>query len=303
MHLKTGLAAALAVLIAALAPAAAQAAKPKYYVALGDSLSVGVQPNSSGASVETSHGYATQLLALKRRSIPGLRLYDLGCGGEDTASMLGTGPKTRCQYSGDHRIGYGTHRKGSQIGAAEKFLRAHRGQVAFVTIDIGANDVDGCATGGKVDFNCLNAGVAAIKKNIPKISKRLRAAAGRGVTIVGMTLYDPFLYLHFDPNPGTRGLAQTSVSLAKNGNQAITDGHKRNGVTKVADVFTAFRTADTSLVSYTGALTNNQPQQVPRNVERICKLTWMCGPRPVGPNTHANATGYGVIAKTFKPLV
>jgi hypothetical protein len=118
-----------------------------------------------------------------------------------------------------------------------------------------------------------------------------------------MTLYDPFLYLHFDPKPSTRGLAQASVSLAKNVNQAITDGHKRNGVTKVADVFTAFRTADTSLVSYTGALTNNQPQQVPRDVERICKLTWMCVPRPVGPNIHANTTGYGVIAKTFKPLV
>jgi lysophospholipase L1-like esterase len=303
MHLKTGLAAALAVMIAALAPAAAQAAKPKYYVALGDSLSVGVQPNSSGASVETSHGYANQLLALKRRSIPGLRLYDLGCGGEDTASMLGKGPKTHCQYSGDRRIGYGTRRKGSQIGAAEKFLREHRGQVAFVTIDIGANDVDGCANGGSVDVKCLNNGTAAIKKNIPKISKRLRAAAGRGVTIVGMTLYDPFLYLHFDPNPSTRGLAQASVALAKTVNQAITDGHKQNGVTKVADVFTAFRTADTSLVSYTGPLTNNQPQQVPRNVERICKLTWMCVPRPVGPNIHASTTGYSVIAKTFKPLV
>jgi lysophospholipase L1-like esterase len=303
MHLKTGLAAALAVMIAALAPAVAQAAKPKYYVALGDSLSVGVQPNSSGASVETSHGYPHQLLALKRRSIPGLRLYDLGCGGEDTASMLGKGPKTRCQYSGDHRLGYSTHRKGSQIAAAEKFLRTHRGQVAFVTIDIGANDVDSCATGGSVNFACLNAGIASIKKNIPKISKRLRAAAGPGVTIVGMTVYDPFLYLHFDPNPGTRGLAQASVALAKTVNQAITDGHKKNGVTKVADVFSAFRTTDTSLVSYTGALTNNQPQQVPRNVERICKLTWMCVPRPVGPNIHANTTGYGVIAKTFKPLV
>jgi lysophospholipase L1-like esterase len=303
MHLKTGLAAALALMIAVLAPAAAQAAKPKYYVALGDSLSVGWQPNSAGVGSETSRGYTNQLLALKRRSIANLKLYKLGCAGENTSSMLGTGPKTFCQYSGDHRLGYSKRRKGSQIAAAEKFLRTHRGQVAFVTIDIGANDVDGCATGGSVNFVCLNAGIASIKKNIPKISKRLRAAAGRGVTIVGMTLYDPFLYLHFDPNPTTHGLAQASVALAKNVNQAITDAHKKNGVTKVADVFTAFRTADTSLVSFTGPLTNNQPQQVPRNVERICTLTWMCARPPVGPNIHANATGYGVIANTFKPLV
>jgi hypothetical protein len=118
-----------------------------------------------------------------------------------------------------------------------------------------------------------------------------------------MTLYDPFLELHFSRDAGVHGLAQASVGLAKQVNQSIADGHKRNGVTKVADVFTAFRTTDASLVSYTGPLTNNQPQQVPRNVERICKLTWMCVPRPMGPNIHANTTGYSVIAKAFKPLV
>jgi hypothetical protein len=285
MRFKTGLTAALAVTIAALAPAAAQAAKPKYYLSLGDSLSVGWQPNSAGVGRETSQGYANQLFALKRRSIANLRLYKLGCAGEDTASMLGTGPKTFCQYTGDRRIGYSKRRKGSQIAAAEKFLRGHRGQVAFVTIDIA----------------CLNAGVAAIKRDIPKISKRLRAAAGRNLVIVGMTLYDPFLELYFDPN--TRGLAVASPGLAKQVNQSITDGHKRNGVTRVADVSKAFSTDVTTQVLYSGPLTNNQPQQVPQNVERICRYTWMCVLKPVGPNIHANATGYGVIANTFRPLV
>ena len=301
MRFKTGLTAALAVTIATLAPAAAQAAKPKYYLSLGDSLSVGWQPNSAGVGRETSQGYANQLFALKRRSIANLRLYKLGCAGEDTASLLGTGPKTFCQYTGDRRIGYSKRRKGSQIAAAEKFLREHRGQVAFVTIDIGANDVDGCATGGSVNVACLNAGIAAIKRNVPKISKRLRAAAGRNVIIVGMTLYDPFLELYFDPN--TRGLAVASPGLAKQVNQSITDGHKRNGVTRVADVSKAFSTDVTTQVFYSGPLTNNQPQQVPQNVERICRYTWMCVLPPVGPNIHANATGYGVIANTFRPLV
>ena len=104
------------------------------------------------------------------------------------------------------------------------FLRAHRGQVAFVTVDIGANDVDGCATGGKVNVPCLNAGIASIKKNIPKISKRLRAAAGRGVTIVGMTLLRPVpRYLQLDP--ARTGLAQVSVALAKYGQP---DHHRRS---------------------------------------------------------------------------
>src|SRR5205814_882025 len=73
MRPKHALVVALALLLAALAPVAAHAAKPKtrYYLALGDSLSVGVQPDAAGTSVETSQGYPNQLLALKRRSIPG----------------------------------------------------------------------------------------------------------------------------------------------------------------------------------------------------------------------------------------
>ena len=34
-----------------------------YYLALGDSLAVGVQPDAAGASVETRSGYADQLYA------------------------------------------------------------------------------------------------------------------------------------------------------------------------------------------------------------------------------------------------
>ena len=71
----------------------------------------------------------------------------------------------------------------------------------------------------------------------------------------------------------------------------------------MADVLSAFRTLDTTSVTYSGPLTNNQPQQVPRDVERICTLTWMCAGKPRGPNIHANRTGYGVIARAFAPLV
>jgi hypothetical protein len=36
---------------------------------------------------------------------------------------------------------------------------------------------------------------------------------------------------------------------------------------------------------------------------QICKLTWMCAPSPVGPNIHANKTGYGVIAGAFSRVL
>jgi hypothetical protein len=38
---------------------------------------------------------------------------------------------------------------------------------------------------------------------------------------------------------------------------------------------------------------------LPRNVATICQLTWECVPPPQGPNEHANAAGYHVIADAF----
>ena len=42
---------------------------------------------------------------------------------------------------------------------------------------------------------------------------------------------------------------------------------------------------------------------VPLNVARICEWTWMCAPAPVGPNIHANAAGYQVIADAFEQAI
>ena len=46
-----------------------------YYLALGDSLSQGVQPDAAGVSEPTQDGYANQLYATLHRSQPGLRLF------------------------------------------------------------------------------------------------------------------------------------------------------------------------------------------------------------------------------------
>src|SRR5580693_2154756 len=104
--------------------------KTSYYVALGDSLSQGVQPDPAGASLPTGQGYANQLYAMLRRGDPGLRLVKLGCSGETTHTMIDGGI---CSYP--------VH---SQLAETVRFLRAHRGRVSLVTIDIGANDPDSC---------------------------------------------------------------------------------------------------------------------------------------------------------------
>src|SRR5437763_4078690 len=132
--------AAIAALTACSGPAPSQSAQSTpaqfkappatCYLALGDSLAQGVQPNTSGASVETPDGYPDQVYAALHRSHPTLSLIKLGCPGETTVTMINGGI---CPYSG-----------GSQLKAAVAFLQQHRGQVLLVTLDIGANDPEAC---------------------------------------------------------------------------------------------------------------------------------------------------------------
>jgi hypothetical protein len=67
----------------------------------------------------------------------------------------------------------------------------------------------------------------------------------------------------------------------------------------VADVASAFASNDfATMVPFPAPY-----YSVPLNVAVICQLTYMCVPGPVGPNIHANQTGYGVIAATFASVL
>ena len=283
----------LAAFVAVPGVASAATAAPRYYLALGDSLSQGVQPNSRGVSLETDQGYANQLFTIERRQIPNLKLVKLGCPGDTTASMLtGHGNAANAKRFHCDRAG------GSQLAAAERFLRAHHqpGEVSLVTVDIGANDVDGCTAPGVNVTQCVTAGLASIKSNLPRILKGLKHAASRGTKLADMTLYDPLLAGYFSANPSTKALATASVALDELVNGEITAADHAAGF-RTADVAGAFKTYDgTSNASYQG-------QPVPVNVATVCSWTWACTPPPRGPNIHANKQGYAVIAKAFAHVV
>jgi lysophospholipase L1-like esterase len=297
--LLLGLTPASAAPSAARSATTAKAAKPGwhgrrvYYVALGDSLSQGVQPATPplppgvalGQSIETDAGYANDLYAHYQSAFGGaLTLVKLGCPGETTTSML-TGAGSPCSY-----------RQGSQLAAAVAFIRAHRSQIALITIDIGANDVDGCATATTINQTCVAAGFASVKHNLPLILGPLRRAAGRRTEIAGMNLYDPFLAEYLTGAAG-QAIATQSVTLSVALNELLGAGFHAFGV-RTADVQDAFSTTDfTDTVSLPGVGT------VPLNVGRICEWTWMCAPSPVGPNIHANAAGYQQIAAAFEQAI
>jgi lysophospholipase L1-like esterase len=289
-------AAMLVVLAAALLSAAlaaggktpARAGVTRYYLSLGDSLAQGMQPDTAGITRNTNQGYADQLYALENRKIPRLKLVKLGCGGETTSSFL-TG-----RGNADALILGCTPRGGSQMAAAERFLRAHRrrGQVALVTLDIGANDIVGCVHGASIDEPCVIRGLERADRNLPSIMRRLRSAAATGTPMAAMTLYDPFLQLYLQP--GDEQEALTINGYAKTINKTLAHLY-REGKFRVAQVDEAFKTYDTA---HTTTLAG-QPGPVPVAVAEVCRLTWMCAPGPVGPNIHANEAGYGVIAAAF----
>jgi lysophospholipase L1-like esterase len=282
--LHSAAAAALAVTAAAAvtacsAPAHAKPHPASYYLALGDSLSRGVQPDAAGASVETAQGYPDLVYAKLRLRHPGLRLVQLGCPGETTKTMMHGGI---CRYPG-----------GSQLAAAVAFLHAHRGHVLLITIDIGANDPEDC--GSQPDLAKLASCVGQIPGTATRLAAilaSLRAAAGPGVRIVGMNYYLPALAQWRDGTLG-HAVAWVSERLAVVFNGLLDSTYAQAGA-GVADVFGAFDTTDFGnpvRVPGIGSL--------PRNVARICEWTWECAPRPRGPNQHANPAGYRVIAGAF----
>ncbi len=277
--------------LAVVAPSAALAATghhrtvtPSYYLALGDSLARGAQPNAKGTTLPTDQGYANDIFAARRHHTKGLTLKELGCLGETTTTMI----KGHCP-------GHTHYAKGNQLAQAVAFIKTHK--IAFITLDIGANDIDGCVQNGTVDSSCLKAGLDAVKANVPKIAKALRKAAGRRTPIVAMTYYDPFLADYLEGSSG-QSLAGESVLLAKEFNEELTSGFAA-GKLKVANVADAFDT-DTPFSTTTTAPGLGT---VPVSVAQICEHTWMCAPAPVGPNIHANRSGYSVIAKAFEKVL
>jgi lysophospholipase L1-like esterase len=250
-----------------------------YYLALGDSLSQGVQPDSSGASVETRDGYASQLYTALRKHDPGLRLTDLGCPGETTTTMIHGGI---CSYRG-----------GSQLAAAVGFLRAHRGHVALITVDIGANDINSCLKNPSlIGFvPCLSKSVVTMSANLTTIMTALRSVAGHA-RIIGMNYYLPELAEWRDGFLGEM-FARLAEVAAVHYNTMLTAVYTEFGA-RTANVFSAFHTSD-----FGNDVTLPGYGRLPRNVAAICQWTWQCAAPPRGPNQHANPAGYAVIARAF----
>jgi lysophospholipase L1-like esterase len=284
-----------------------------HYLSLGDSLTVGVQPDEDGHPRETSDGYTDVLYRTLKEDRPRLRHERMGCGGEDTTTFM-EGGLADCDERYEH---------GSQLEEAEAFLAGHEGGVDLVTLTIGANNFTTCVRGvnspeGRsprsedvdIDRVCVEEGLHRLRTETPEIAERLREAAGPDTQIIGMTYYNPYLaFLLLDEDPAQQaaasaeeaeelfpdtearsGLAEEAVDILLEVNETLTDAYREEGI-DVAQVDTVFEPTNREVPE-------DSDTGLPANLQNVCDLTWMCdGER--GPDIHPNEEGAREIAAVF----
>lgn len=141
-----------------------------YYLALGDSLAANVGAPSP------RDGYVSRVhRRLEERDGRSYGLLNLGVPGETSGSLL----------------------SGGQLDEALAFLEENR--VAYISVDVGANDLLGHLTSPECSADLgaaacrerLDAALAAYEQNLPELFSALRRAAPQA-TIVFLKAYNPF---------------------------------------------------------------------------------------------------------------
>lgn len=258
------------------APATGGAATKGFYLDIGASASLGIQPNGIPAhnGHRTKTGYANDIVNLEHAKGVDLELQQVGCAGETVQSMLG-------------RAHHCYNKPNRQLVVATQYLVAHQGQVGLVTIDLGFNNLRACLWPA-VSESCVAQGLAYVRRDLPRVLTALKKVAGPNVHFVGIEYADPFLANYLK---GREGVVEANQSLsAMNQLNRVLESVYLAAQISVANVAGAFKSANTSPATITNVGT------VPTNVAVVCAKTWMCQSPPWGPDDHPNNAGYLLIA-------
>jgi lysophospholipase L1-like esterase len=251
----------------------AQPAPGRVDLVLGDSLAASFQPNG-----DSHDGYAEQVFQLEQAGIPDLRLVKLACPGERTNTI--DRPRRLCPYA-----------EGSQLAQAVAALESR--DVAFVTLQIGSNDLFRCFRFRIVAFDqgCVDELLPRISARLTSIVETLQGAAGPDVPIVGATYYDPLLVAWL--LPGVDHDAVVAIAdVWTRFNDTLEQTYTSLGV-PVADVEGAFSATDFDTIVHV-----RNVGDVPINVARACQWTYACS--RAGFDPHPNTVGYAVMAQAWE---
>ncbi len=273
---KTTLAGALCAISLAAPLALAGTERPAggspaaYYLALGDSMAFGFQPTKATkppskldpAAFRT--GYVDVFAAQLRKLSPKIRVINYGCPGETTVTFA----KGGCDWLKEGGKLHNAFR-GSQLKAAEAFLRAHPGKVSPITVTLWGGDLAPLSAAGKG----AKSSIAAFALRFTPILAQLRAAAPNAEIIVSGAW-----------NPEADKLAKVEP-LYRSVDAAIRRSATKSRA-RVADMFAAL----------------NGRGNVKAQKARICSLTFYCpdhDPHPTDAGYRAKASAF-LAASSYK---
>ena len=208
-----------------------------HYLALGDSLAFGFQPD-----LNFNHGYVDDFFS----NLQGHGVKDvanMGCPGETSVTFL----NGKCPYPFLRKYPY----IGSQMNAALTYLSANAGQVSPVTLDIGANDLlpDINSSNCQINQTQFLTDLATLDANLTQtILPQLHAA----LVVNGQLTGDLVLMNYYDPYQNICPNTVPDIQLI---NQ-----HLASDVGHYGTIVNVFR-------SFGGSKTPNK---------HICSYTWMC---------------------------
>jgi lysophospholipase L1-like esterase len=237
------------------------------YLALGDSLAFGYQPD-----LDWADGYTNSFFSDLAKH--GTQHYDnLACTGESSVSMIRGG----CPYAFLHKYAYSS----PQLQAAVSYLHTHAGQVSPVTLDIGANDLI-------PDLNTANCTInprwgsdlATVDSDLKDVILPQLLGA---MTVNGQVTGDLLLLNYYDPYQNN---CPNTVPYIQMLNQHLVADASASGPVTVVDIFSAFTHPTTGNVS--------------TPVSNVCLYTWMCS---TFKNIHPNRVGYGMMAGAIEQTV
>jgi lysophospholipase L1-like esterase len=239
----------------------ARAFGPHYYMALGDSLSFGFQPN-----FDFSSGFADDVFnALKPGGVT--EAVNFGCAGETTDTFISGGCVARFAHHGSYT--------GAQLDAAIAFLTnaRHIGRVSPITLEIGSNDVISdwdqttCTAGPNANADIAQMDANLTQTILPRLTKALALPKGaRAGDLHMLNYYNPFAKECPGSAPFIRRLNDHIAADAAKFRVPVVDVYSKFG----GDLGTA---------------------------GNVCKLTWMCSSFH---DVHPTTDGYTVIAQAVE---
>jgi lysophospholipase L1-like esterase len=239
----------------------------KFYLALGDSLAFGYQPDG-----DYTHGYVADFLAdLRHKGV--MMGLDLGCPGETSQTfitgvcsslqmLLQTNPILRLLPA---------QVVPKQLPIALAVLRLLVGQVSPVTLDIGANDLLNLVDSAhcQVNLGKFQSDLQQLDVNLRQLLPALHAA----LQVQGKTTGDLLVMNYYEPY---QNRCPNFVPYTQQVNALIAEDVVPYAT--LVDVFSAFG----------GAETPNP---------HLCSYTWVCAAKP---DIHASSIGYQMVARTFE---